>query len=125
LKNVKREEFICDGSILRLEFDNKHPLAYGMPKEAGSVFSSSCAFEIMPSFADKKEPKSVSKYPEENPLMSGWIFGDRIIRQKSSILEVPLEKGKVILLGFPVQFRAQSYATFKLLFNSILYSGLE
>ncbi len=125
LKNVKREEFICDGSILRLEFDNKHPLAYGMPKEAGSVFSGSCAFEVMPTFADKKEPKSVSKYPEENPLMSGWIFGDRIVRQKSSILEVPLEKGKIILLGFPVQFRAQSYGTFKLLFNSILYSGLE
>jgi len=125
LKNVKREEFICDGSILRMEFDAKYPLAFGMPKEAATVFSSSCAFDIMPSFGEKKEPKSVAKYPEENPLMSGWIFGDGLIRQKSSILDVPYGKGKVILLGFPVQFRAQSYGTFKLLFNSILYSGAE
>jgi len=125
LKNVKREDFICDGSILRLEFDTKHPLAYGMPREAGAVFSGSCAFEVMPSFADKKEPKSVAKYSEENLLMSGWIYGEGIIRQKSSILEVPYGKGRVVLLGFPVQFRAQSYGTFKLLFNSILYAGVE
>lgn len=125
LSKVKREEFICDGSILRMQFDTKHPIAYGMPEEAAAVFLESCAFDIMPSFGKKKEAKSVAKYPEENPLMSGWIYGDEIIRQKSSILDIPFGKGKIILLGFPVQSRAQPCATFKLLFNSILYSGAE
>jgi len=125
LRKVKREEFVSDGSILRMQFDTSHPLAYGMPKEAATIFANSCAFEIMPTFEDKKEPKSVAKYPNENPLMSGWIYGDRIIRRKSTILDVPYGKGKIILLGFPVQFRAQPYGTFKLLFNSILYAGIE
>jgi hypothetical protein len=79
----------------------------------------------MPSFEAKKEPKSISKYPEENPLMSGWIYGDKIIRQKAAILDIPYGKGKIILLGFPVQFRAQSYGTFRLLFNSIFYAGVK
>ncbi len=125
LKQAKREEFVCNGSLLRMEFDTSHPLAYGMPKEAATVFSDSCAFDIMPSYEAKKEPKSVAKYPAENLLMSGWIYGERLIQQKSSILDIPYGKGKIILLGFPVQFRAQPHGTFKILFNSIYYGPLS
>jgi hypothetical protein len=125
LKDVKPQDFLCSGSILRIEFDASHPLAYGMAKEAAAVFSESCAFDILPSYgAAKKEPKSVAKYSGENLLMSGWIHGERMIQQKSAILEVPYEKGKLILLGFPVQFRGQPYGTFKLLFNAIFYGAI-
>lgn len=125
LQNVEREKFVCDGSILRMEFDTDHPIAYGMAKEAGIVFDGSCAFSVMPTFDDKgKQIKTVAKYPGENPLMSGWIFGDGFIRHKSSIVEIPYGEGKIILLGFPVQYRAQPYGTFKLLFNAIFYAGL-
>lgn len=123
LRRVEREKFVCDGSILRMEFDTDHPIAYGMAKETGTIFDGSCAFSIMPSFDDKKEAKIVAKYPGENPLMSGWIFGDNLLRHKSTIVEVPYGKGKIILMGFPVQFRAQPYGTFKLLFNAIFYAG--
>jgi len=125
LKKIKREEFVCEGSLLRMEFDTGHPIAYGMQKETATVFADSCVFEILPSFKERKEPKSVAKYPDENPLMSGWIYGDKIIRQKTTILDVPYGNGKIILLGFPVQFRAQPYVTFKILFNSIFYGGIE
>ncbi len=125
LKKVKREEFVCEGSLLRMEFDPNHPVAYGMPKEGAAVFSDSCAFVRLPSFEDQKEPRSVAKYPDENPLLSGWIYGEKLIRQKTSVLEVPLGAGKVILFGIPVHFRAQSYGTFKLLFNAIFYGEME
>lgn len=125
LKKIKREEFVCEGSLLRMEFDTGHPIAYGMQKETATVFADSCVFEILPSFKERKEPKSVAKYPDENPLMSGWIYGDKIIRQKTTILDVPYGNGKIILLGFPVQFRAQPYVTFKILFNSIFYGGMN
>jgi hypothetical protein len=125
LKQVKSEEFVCSGSILRMEFDPSHPLAYGMPKEGAAVFSDSCAFDIMPSFEAKKEPKSVAKYAAENLLMSGWIYGEKLIQKKSSILNIPYGKGKLILFGFPVQLRGQPYATFKLLFNAIYYGAIS
>lgn len=124
LKGIKREEFVCNGSILRMEFDISHPLAYGMPKEAATVFDNSCAFNIMPSFDSKKPPQSVAQYPEESLLMSGWIYGDKAIRQKATIMDIPFGEGKIILLGFPVQYRSQSYGTFKLLFNAIFYAGI-
>ena len=121
LKKVKRSDFVCEGSLLRMEFDVTHPLAFGMSKEAATVFAESCAFEILPSFKKRQEPQSVAKYPDENPLMSGWIYGDKLLRDKSSLLDVPYGQGRIILLGFPVQYRAKPYNTFKLLFNSILF----
>ena len=125
MKGIKRGDFICDGSILRMEFDPTHPLAYGMPKEAGTIFDNSCAFNVTPSFDSKKQPQSAAKYPQENPLMSGWIHGDKFIRRKATVLDVPFGKGKIILLGFPVHYRAQPHGTFKLLFNSIFYAGMN
>lgn len=125
LKGIKREDFVCSGSILRMEFDTSHPLAYGMPKEAATVFESSCAFNTIPSFDSKEQPQSVAQYPEENPLMSGWIYGDKAIRQKATIMDIPYGQGRIILLGFPVQYRSQSYGTFKILFNSIFYAGVK
>lgn len=122
LQGVKNNEFICNGSILRMKFDNNHPLAYGMPEEAGTVFENSCAFISLPSFKDEKQPKAAAGFSEEDLLMSGWIYGSQLIKQKSSVLDIPYGQGRLVLLGFPVQYRAQSYGTFKLLFNAILLS---
>jgi hypothetical protein len=33
---------------------------------------------------------------------------------------MPLGTGRIVLLGFPVQHRGQSIATFRILFNAIL-----
>jgi len=123
LKDVKPADFVCTGSLLRLEFDNTHPIAYGMSKEAAGVFDESCAFEILPSYGTAKEVKSVAKYASENLLMSGFLYGERLIQQKSAILDISLEKGKLVLLGFPVQYRGQPYGTYKLLFNAIYYAA--
>lgn len=125
LKNVKRDDFVCSGSLLRLEFDGSHPIAYGLPAETAGVFSESCAFEILPSFEAKKETRSVAKYSSEGLLMSGYVYGERLIQGKSAILDVPLGLGRLVLLGFPVQYRGQSYATFKLLLNSVFYGAAE
>lgn len=119
MKNLKREEFVCTGSIIRVEFDNDHPLAFGMSSQAGGVFDNSCAFITLPTFQEDAQPQSVARYARENLLMSGYIYGDGIIKGKSAILEVPYKKGKLILFGFPIQYRAQPYGTFKLLFNAI------
>jgi hypothetical protein len=118
-------KFACPGSILRMNFDAKHPVAYGMPEEAPALFSQSPAFDILSSFQSDKVPVAIAMYPESNLLMSGYLMGERYLHNKASAVEIPYGKGRVILLGFGVQSRGQPHGTFKLLFNSLYYSVMK
>jgi hypothetical protein len=100
-----------------------NPVAFGMPKEASVFFSHSPTFQIWPAFEEGKEAQSIAKYPDENIMQSGWMLGEKYLKNKSAALEVPFGEGKIILLGFRVQHRGQSVATFKLLFNALFYGS--
>ena len=119
LENAKPPEFGCPKSLLRMSFDASHPIAYGMPAEAPAVFVGSPAFEVLASSEGEEVPRVIAKYPQGSLLMSGYLKGEEFLQNKASVLEVPLGKGRVILLGFGVQSTAQPHGTFKLLFNSV------
>jgi len=114
-------KFVCPGSVLKMDFNSKHPVSYGMPEESPAFFTRSPAFSILSSFKGDKAPVVIAKYPRGSLLMSGYLIGEKYLQNKASAVEVPLGKGKVILLGFGVQNRAQPHGTFKLLFNSLYY----
>ena len=108
-------QFFCPGSLLRVFVETSHPIGYGLEREMAVFFKSGPAFEA-------RGGKRVAAYPNFNPLMSGWIEGEKRIRQKGALWDIKLGKGHVILFGFKPQHRAQSHGTFKLLFNAIFYS---
>src|SRR5215510_5540646 len=119
LKGVSARAFYCPGSILRAQLDSSSPLAFGLEKESIAWFESGPAFEI----TDQASARAIARYPEsESPLLSGWVLGDKLIRGRAAMVEAKIGKGRVILFGFRPQYRAQSLATFPLLFNSILTS---
>jgi len=119
LKEVPRDEFFCPGSLLEVEVDNTHPLAFGMGKKATACFVNSPAFSLLPTFDHKA--MVVVKYPAKNPLLSGWILGEEKLFNRAALIEVETGKGRIILIGFRCQNRAQPHGTFKLLFNSLYY----
>jgi len=124
---AKPVEFACPGSVLRMQFDPKHPVAFGMPEEAPGVFTDGPAFRLNPVFdaKDGKAPEVVARYPSSGLLMSGWLKGEKYLQNTVAAADVPLGKGRVILLGFGVQQRAQPHGTFKLLFNAIYYGASQ
>ncbi|MBE3071868.1 MAG: peptidase, partial [Acidobacteria bacterium] len=118
--DAKAVEFACPGSVLRMQFDQAHPVAYGMPEEAPAMFIQSPAFRLTPVLGDKG-PAVIAKYPADEILMSGYLKGDWLLKNTVAAADVPLGKGRVILLGFGVEQRGQPHGTFKLLFNSLYY----
>ncbi|MBS3819725.1 hypothetical protein KGY73_09515 [bacterium] len=118
VEEVERKEFFIPGSMLKVLNDTHHPIAYGYKRDGAVFFRRSPVFAV-------KEGESVVRYPLHNPLLSGWINGKEQLYNKSAIVDVPLGKGEVILLGFPAQYRAQSHHTFRYLFNAIFYGPAE
>jgi len=127
LRNVvaglPRTDFYVPGSILRLELDTTHPIAKDMPKETIAWAENSPVFEVVENPAGDvpaANVKIIGRYPEaKDPLLSGWLLGGERIKGKAALVEVTMGKGRVILFGFRPQYRAQSTATYPLLFNSL------
>ena len=57
-------EWFCPGSTLKVNFDNSHPLAYGMPEEGVVVNYSSPAFEVIPG-RQNDDYTTVARYKEK------------------------------------------------------------
>lgn len=122
LRGVSADKFYCPGAILKILVDNHTPLAYGVAEESSAYFLNSPAFELLAPFTENRA-RAVVRYPADNPLQSGWIGGPEYIEDKLGAVEVSYGKGRAVLLGFRAQFRAQSHATFKLLFNALHWSA--
>jgi hypothetical protein len=60
------------------------------------------------------------RYADRDLLQSGWLVGEENLVKKCAMVSAKLGEGKAILIGFRTQHRAQTHATFKLLFNALL-----
>lgn len=116
------KQFFIPGSILRAQVDNSQPLAYGLPDEVDIFFNRSQTFELATVDGDVN---SVSWFEGRDLLRSGWAIGEEQLAGTIAIADVSVGDGKLFLLGPQVAQRAQSYGTFKFLFNALLYSGAE
>jgi hypothetical protein len=135
LRDKAAKEFFCPGSVLRVWVDRQHPVGDGMPPWASGYFTRSQAFEVTekPKKAEEetRDPAArfparvVARYADTVLLESGWIRAKEVIADKPAIVEVRYGEGKIILLGFRIQHRAQPHGTFALLFNAILSSTID
>lgn len=125
LKGVKREEFYCPGSLLQLEVDANSPVGFGMDPKAVGFFASNVAFRTSPPNI-QFDRKTIARFPNDGELLvSGHLVGGEKLRGLSAVVDLTLGKGHIVLCGIRVQHRAQTDATFKLLFNAILLPCYE
>ena len=118
LTALTTKEFYLPGSVLRAKVDNRQPLAYGMPQDVDVFFDRSPTFNLK---ASAPGVAKVSWFDTETPLRSGWAVGQEKLKGSTAVLDIDLGKGKLFVMGPEVTQRAQSYGTFKFLFNGLLY----
>ena len=118
---LSREKFSVPGSILQVAVDNTTPLGYGFEPTV-DVF-----FEDSPVFAASRAEgvRRVAWFSSPAPLRSGWARGQRYLEGGSAVVEASIGRGRVLLFGPEIAFRAQPHGTFKFLFNGIHYALAE
>ena len=110
-----REKFGCPGSVLKIEVNTSHPVTYGMQKDGFAFFRNSRVLKA-------NRHRVLGKYPNTNPLASGYLLGANVIQGTDNIIYDTIGKGKAVIISFEPVFRDRPVGTFKLVFNSILYS---
>src|SRR5262245_10435237 len=121
---LPREKFYVPGSVLEVRVDNTNPLAYGMSQKLDVFFDNSPVFRLRPE-ALMKGVKPVAWFDTDKPLRSGWAWGQKYLQDGVAVAEAGVGKGKLVLFGPEITFRAQPHGTFKFLFNGIYYGGAE
>lgn len=116
---TKETKFYSPGSVLRVEIDPNEPLCWGMSRDLNIFFDRGAAWDSTLSFPTVSRGGAFALYPDENPLLSGWIVEDQIIRRRAAGVTYMVGKGKIVVYGFDVTFRGQSHMGFPLLFNAL------
>jgi hypothetical protein len=114
-------ELYAPGSILRVLVDATHPIGFGMPDTAAVYFTNSVTYDV----PSGSPVQVIARYPArgDDILMSGFLTGASAIAGKAAAIEAPVGRGRVVMFGFRPQYRGQSYGTFRMLFNALLYGG--
>jgi len=114
VQGVSNREFYSPGSLLNVTLDATHPLTRGLPPQITIWGEGSPAWEPL------EGTKTIAKYPASDVLASGWLLGEKFLVNRSALVEVPMGSGRIVMFGMRPQYRAQSYQTFKLLFNALV-----
>lgn len=125
LQGVSSLDFFAPSSLFRLEVDDGHPLSDGTPGEVAAKWANGRAYEPTGFGGEASEIRAVAGWAEDADrlLMSGLLVGAEHLAGKAAILDVGYGAGHIYMYGFRVQHRAQTAATFRLLFNALMRTG--
>jgi hypothetical protein len=121
-KGLTRDQHFAPGAILKLEIDTQHPLGYGVAAETYGFYINSPFFQLTEGF-NSQRTSVVARYPNMNVIASGWLKGEELMAGRAAVVSIDMSPGKVVLFGLRPQHRAQTHATFPMLFNALYLSA--
>lgn len=117
-RNLPGDKYYIPGSVLEMNVDTSSAANYGMSEKAFVMFNNSPVFKLAPE-AGLKGIKPLAWFGTEAPLRSGWAWGQQYLKNGVTAFEAPVGKGKLLVYGPEITFRAQAHGTFKMLFNGL------
>jgi zinc carboxypeptidase len=117
-RGLSRDDHFGPGTILRIEVDTKHPLGYGMAGRTFGFYNNTPFFALVEGFSSQRTTV-VARYPNRDVVASGWLKGEEVMAGRAAVVSVEMNPGRIVLFGLRPQHRAQTHATFPMLFNSL------
>lgn len=123
-RGLTRDEHFAPGTVLRVEVDTTNPVGYGMAPETYGFYNNSPFFTLVEGFASQKATV-VARYPNRDVVASGWLKGEELMTGRAAVVLVDMGPGRIVLFGLRPQHRAQTHATFPMLFNALYLAAAD
>jgi hypothetical protein len=117
-RGLPRDQHFAPGTVVRVQIDTANPLGYGVPAETYGFYNNSPFYEVTDGFASQRI-SVVARYPNTEIVASGWLKGEELMAGRAAAVQVDMNPGRLVLFGLRPQHRAQTQATFPLLFNAL------
>ena len=121
-KTVTRDQHFAPGTIVNLQVDTAHPLGRGIAAETWAFYINSPFFQLTEGFSSQKVSVA-ARYPNTKVNASGWLRGEDLMYGRAAVVSIEMNPGKIVLFGIRPQHRAQTHATFAMLFNALYWSA--
>jgi hypothetical protein len=121
-RGLTRDQHFAPGTIVRIQVDNTNPLGLGMPSETYGFYNNSPFFELVEGFSSQRA-SVVARYPNSDIVASGWLKGEEFMAGRAAVVSIDMNPGRIVLFGLRPQHRAQTRATFPMLFSVFFLSG--
>ena len=118
-RKLPNEKYYIPGSVLQVRTNNQTPAGWGMSTKTDIYFDASPVFIIQPIAQVSGQIKPLAWFADATPLRSGWAWGQGYLSNGIAAFEAGIGKGKLLAFGPEINFRAQTYGTFKWLFNQL------
>jgi hypothetical protein len=116
---LRRDQHFAPGTILRIQVDTNQPMGFGMAADTYGFYNNSPFFAILEGFNSLK-PTVIARYPNQDVVASGWLRGEDLMAGRAAVVSFDMKPaGRLVLFGLRPQHRAQTHATFPLLFNAL------
>lgn len=120
VQDLRTDEFFLHGTVVGVSVDPTQQVMAGMAAKSAVFADGSPVFETLDGF----KGAVLARYQDSgSPLLSGYLIGDKYMNGRAAALDVQLDNGHVVLLGFRPEWRGQPFGTFKVIFNTILSSA--
>ena len=67
----------------------------------------------------------IARYPNTEIVASGWMKGEDLMAGRAAVVQIDMNPGHLVLFGLRPQHRAQTQATFPLLFNALYFATAQ
>jgi hypothetical protein len=128
LKDLKsgltRDQHFAPGTILNVEVDTTSPIGFGVDAHTYGFYNNSPFFSLLEGFSSQKV-SVVARYPNTDVVASGWLKGEDLMAGRAAVISVDMAPGRIVLFGLRPQHRAQTHATFPMLFDALYLSTAQ
>ncbi len=121
-QGLTRDEHFAPGTVVRIQVDAASPLGFGASADTFGFYNNSPFFALTEGFASQKVSVA-ARYPNTGVLASGWLKGEELMAGRAAVVQIDMSPGRIVLFGLRPQHRAQTHATFPLLFNALYLSA--